>query len=109
MIVNDTGAGSNLNQFHFPENFFQESWSPIPTPVFIANEGEEVRFRVFQSHGRTRQSNYSDTGRWGKSGCYLYRDGPIQMFAGGVWGHFRVNPAGGDSLKCKSPPLTKGP
>lgn len=137
-IVNDTNAGSNLNQFHFPENFFQKSWSLIPTPVFIAKEGEEVRFRVSQPHGRARQRAFVSFGHdykdllpefgsphaalmspgkaitatlenGAKSGCYLYRDGPMQMFAGGVWGHFRVNPADGVSLKCESPTLAKGP
>ena len=137
LVTNDTGAGSNLNQVHFPENFLQESWSPIPTPVFMANEGEEVRFRVLQPHGRARQRAFVSFGHdykdllpefgsphaallapgkavtatlegGAKSGCYLYRDGPMQMFAGGVWGHFRVNPADGSTLKCEPPTLAKG-
>lgn len=138
LVRHDTGAGSNLNQFQFPENFFQESWSQIPTPVFMANEGEEVRFRVLQPHGRARQRAFVSFGHdykdllpefgsphaallapgkaitatlegGAKSGCYLYRDGPMQMFAGGVWGHFRVNPADGSILKCESSALAKVP
>lgn len=34
-----------------------------------------------------------------KPGKYLYRDGTMQIFSGGVWGHFNVEPVGGHSIK----------
>lgn len=128
-VTHDTGAGSDLNQVLFPDNFLSESWASVPTPIFQAKVGEEVRFRVSQPHGRARQRvflsfghNYQDlmphfgsahaallsagksiTARLdaANQGCYLYRDGPMHIFAGGVWGHFRVNPDDGTTLQCE--------
>lgn len=129
IVEYNTNVGSDLNQIKFPNNFLLESWARIPTPIFQAKAGEEVRFRVSQPHGRARQRtflsfghNYQDlmpqfgsahaallsAGKsmtailsgTAKEGCYLYRDGPMHMFAGGVWGHFRVNPVDGATLKC---------
>jgi hypothetical protein len=130
IITHDTGVDSDLNRINFPNNFLLESWAPISTPVFRANVGEEVRFRVSQPHGRARQRAFVSFGHdyvdlmpnFGsahaallapgksmtatfdstKEGCYLYRDGPMHIFAGGVWGHFRVKPVDGGILKCEA-------
>ncbi|GJL63247.1 MAG: hypothetical protein NPIRA04_19010 [Nitrospirales bacterium] len=125
----NTRPGSNLNHVIFPENFFQESFAEIPTPVYEATAGEDVRFRVVQPHGRARQRTFLTLGHdyqdllpqfgsphsalisagkaitatiegGAKEGCYMYRDGPSQIFAGGAWGRFNVNPSDGTSLEC---------
>lgn len=117
-VFNDIGAGADLNQVQFPKNFLLSSWADIPTPVFQAKAGEEVRFRVSQPYGRARQrafvsfgADYADmmpgfgsphsalisAGKAmtatlsgsAKEGCYIYRDGPMHMFAsayGGISG-----------------------
>lgn len=132
LIVNDTGAGSDLNQIVFPNNFLLSSWAHLPTPIFQAKAGEEVRFRISQPHGRARQRTFVSFGHdypdmlpefgsshaalisvgkamtatlsgAAKEGCYIYRDGPMHMFASGVWGYFRVNPANEGILKCDMP------
>ncbi len=129
VVNHSTDAGSDLNQIKFPNNFLLESWAKIPTPIFQAKVGEEVRFRIVQPHGRARQRAFLSFGHdyqdeiphfgsahaallsagksvtavlsgTAKEGCYLYRDGPMHIFAGGVWGHFRVNPVDGATLKC---------
>lgn len=136
-VFNDIGAGADLNQVQFPKNFLLSSWADIPTPVFQAKAGEEVRFRVSQPYGRARQrafvsfgADYADmmpgfgsphsalisAGKAmtatlsgsAKEGCYIYRDGPMHMFASGVWGHFRVSPADGTTLKCEIPASYEG-
>jgi manganese oxidase len=138
-LQQDFGAGSNLNHALFPSNFFLPSFRPLSTPTFVAQEGEEVRFRVLQPAGRARQRAFTVLGydykdmmpefgspasalmSVGKGitarlegpdlnndqvadgvqpGCYLYRDGPTQIFAGGVWGSFIVEPKNGTLLAC---------
>ncbi|MCA9470974.1 MAG: hypothetical protein KC594_02885 [Nitrospira sp.] len=132
LVTQDTGPGSNLNHVIYPNNFFQESWSSIPTPTFQAKAGEEVRFRVVQPHGRARQRAFLTGGHdyhdfipqfgsphsaimsagkainatlegGAKEGCYIYRDGPAQIFAGGAWGRLNVSPSDGTALVCQRP------
>lgn len=126
---NNFGPKSNLNHAVFPQTFFFDKWRPIPTPTFVAYAGEEVRFRVVQPHGRARQRAFLVYGhdyydlipKFGsphsalvsagkalniplegpvKAGCYLYRDGPSQMWSGGVWGSFHVYNKGGSKPEC---------
>ncbi len=61
-VFNDIGAGADLNQVQFPKNFLLSSWADIPTPVFQAKAGEEVRFRVSQPYGRARQRAFVSFG-----------------------------------------------
>ena len=109
---------ANLNEAFFPSDFFTQDFRPIPTSEYTALPGEEVRFRVLQPHGRSRQHafmlyghNYEDMLPYfgsphsalmsvGKAmtvtiaeaveGNWLYRDGPAQMWSGGLWGSFKV-------------------
>ena len=88
-----------------------------------------MRFRVLQPHGRARQRAFLVYGHdyydlipgFGsphsalvsagkalnvpledtvKAGCYLYRDGPAQMWSGGVWGSFQVYNSDGSKPEC---------
>lgn len=109
---------ANLNEAFYPTNFFTSAYKPIPTTTYTAEPGEEVRFRVLQPHGRSRQhafmvyghdfqdmlpdfgSPHSPLISVGKAitvtipeaqeGNWLYRDGPAQMWSGGLWGSFNV-------------------
>jgi hypothetical protein len=118
--VSDQWILPELNGALFPENFFLESYQPIATPTFVAVAGEQVRFRVLQPHGRARQRAFMVYGHdfpdmmaefgsphapiisVGKAitarissahpGLWQYRDGPSQMWSGGAWGIFKVNP-----------------
>jgi len=111
----------DLNGAFYPRDFFTERSKTIPTPKFLAEEGEEVRFRVLQPSGRARQRaflvyghDYPDllpyfgsshaplisvgkavTARIdeAKPGHWLYRDGPAQIWSGGAWGVFEVESA----------------
>ncbi len=56
------GAGSNLNHAAFPPNFFSNAYATIPTPTYVALEGDEVRFRVVQPSGRARQRAFVVSG-----------------------------------------------
>lgn len=107
-----------LNGAFFPTDFFLETYKPVATPRFVANAGEEVRFRVLQPSGRARQRAFLVYGHdfpdmlpefgsphaplisVGKaitaridsahSGLWQYRDGPSQMWSSGAWGIFEV-------------------
>ena len=107
-----------LNQAYFPTNFFSEDYKPIATPKFVAEAGDEVRFRVLQPHGRARQRAFMVSGHdfidmipefgsphaplisVGKAitariesanpGVWQYRDGPSHMWSSGAWGIFEV-------------------
>ncbi len=109
---------TNLNGAFFPAQFFTPSFRDIPTTDFTAMPGEEVRFHVLQPSGRSRQhafllyghdfldmlpdygSPHSPLISVGKAttvtipsaheGYWLYRDGPTQMWSGGLWGSFTV-------------------
>ncbi|MGE0642250.1 MAG: copper oxidase [Nitrospira sp.] len=109
---------ANLNEAFYPTQFFTPQYKPIPTTTYTAVPGEEVRFRVLQPHGRARQhafllyghdfedllpyygSPHSPLMSVGKAmtvkipraheGYWLYRDGPAQMWSGGLWGSFQV-------------------
>ena len=110
---------ANLNEAFYPTNFFTPQYKPIPTTEYNAIPGEEVRFRLLQPHGRARQhafllyghdfedllpkygSAHSPLISVGKAmtvripkaheGYWLYRDGPNQMWSGGLWGSFTVS------------------
>lgn len=114
----DQAPEANLNEAFYPTQFFTPQYKPIPTTAYTAVPGEEVRFRVLQPHGRARQhafllyghefedllpyygSPHSPLMSVGKAitvkipraheGYWLYRDGPAQMWSGGLWGSFRV-------------------
>lgn len=109
---------ANLNDAFYPTNFFTPHYKAIPTTEYTAQPGEEVRFHVLQPHGRSRQhafllyghdftdllpyygSPHSPLMSVGKSitakiphaheGYWLYRDGPAQLWSGGLWGSFTV-------------------
>lgn len=109
---------ANLNEAFYPTNFLTPQYKPIPTTEYTALPKEEVRFRVLQPHGRARQhafllyghdfqdilpyygSPHSPLMSVGKAmtvkiphaqeGYWLYRDGPAQMWSGGLWGSFQV-------------------
>jgi hypothetical protein len=109
---------TNLNGAFYPTNFLTPQYKPVPTTEYTALPGEEVRFRVLQPHGRARQhafllyghdfedilpkygSAHSPLISVGKAmtvtipsaheGYWLYRDGPNQMWSGGLWGSFTV-------------------
>lgn len=111
----------DLNGAYYPDDFFTEARQRVPTPRFVAEAGEEVRFRVLQPAGRARQRTFlvyghdfpdllpyfgsshtplisvgkAITAKIGKAraGHWLYRDGPAQIWAGGAWGVFDVIPA----------------
>ncbi len=108
----------DLNGLLFPEGFFTENYKKIATPKFVAHEGDEVRFRVLQPHGRARQRSFLVYGHdfddmlpefgsphaplisvgkamtakieSAREGTWLYRDGVNHIWAGGSWGIFQV-------------------
>ncbi|MCF6250551.1 MAG: hypothetical protein L3J75_04660 [Methylococcaceae bacterium] len=110
----------DLNGAYFPRIFFSEDDQPVPTPKFVAREGDEVRFRVLQPAGRARQRSFLVYGhdfpdlltyfgsphaplmsvgkaitadiKSAKPGHWLYRDGPNHFWSGGAWGVFDVEP-----------------
>ena len=113
-------GNSNTNGAQYPKNFFLDSHKSIETPVFTASAGQPVRFRVLEPYGRNRQRAFMVYGHsyWdygmenfgaanaslmtvGKGitadllstneGTWLFRDGPQQVFSGGVWGQFIVS------------------
>jgi len=93
----------------------------IETPVFQANTGDEVRFRVGYPSGPARQSTFMVYGHdypdqrqptgfasgqslvapgvqvtatpygGAQNGTWVYRPGPTFQFASGVWGRFEVD------------------
>ncbi len=97
---------------------------PIETPLFTASTGERIIFRVVQPEGRARQHTFNVMGHdyldqglpdflspgstlitpgvaknaevigGAKEGVWLYREGPAQMYAGGIWGRFEVSAPG---------------
>lgn len=109
---------ANLNGAFYPTDFFTTAYQAIPTTSYQANAGEEVRFRVLQPHGRNRQHAFLIYGhdfadllprfgsphsplisvgkgltvniRQANPGSWLYRDGPVHSWAGGLWGTFVV-------------------
>jgi hypothetical protein len=120
---------ANLNEKLFPPNFLIASgtlargpaFGPVPGPLFRAEEGEKLVFRVAEPAGRARQRvftllghDYPDLGmkRFGSAntglvgpgkthnitidrarlGYWLWRDGPAFMFSGGTWGVLEVRP-----------------
>jgi len=38
-----------------------------------------------------------------RAGCYVYKDGPTSLLSGGVWGSFKVTPAGEADITCTAP------
>ena len=109
----------DVNSTQIPADFFLNTYKSIETPVFTAKPTDNVRFRVLQPHGRTRQRafilyghDYDDLGvsgfgtphasliTVGKSvtaklletheGTWLFRDGPNYMWSQGIWGQFVV-------------------
>lgn len=94
---------------------------PVHTPVFTADAGDQVRFRVVQADGRARQHSfraighdYADMGMehfvnsgaslvtvgkgitanlygGARRGYWLYEDGPTSMVNTGIWGLFKVH------------------
>jgi hypothetical protein len=122
----DQDPPANLNGAFFPADFFTSAYKPIPTTTYEAHSGEEVRFRVLQPHGRSRQhafliyghdfpdllpnfgSNHSPLMSVGKGltvnirsanpGYWLYRDGPAHMWSSGLWGSFVVKPSNEKAL-----------
>ncbi len=108
----------DLNGALFPENFFLDSYGPVATPRFVANEDDAIRFRVLQPHGRARQRTFMVYGHQfpdmmkefgspntplmsvGKTitasidaavpGLWQYRDGPNHFWASGAWGQLEV-------------------
>lgn len=117
--------GDDLNTVLFPPDFFV---APPATPAFTSAPGQELAIRIAHPAGRARQrafvplfSGYDDLfpgfgsghsaligpGKaltaWARApaaaGCYLWRDGPQPLFAGGAWGQLRV----GDGLETCRP------
>jgi hypothetical protein len=113
------GPDGDYNDIVFPATFMLGA---VETPVFKANAGDAVRFRVLLPTGRTRQRSFSVFGHdyydlgmpnfgsagasllapgkaitaeligGAKPGTWLYRDGPAHLFAHGAWGRFEVAP-----------------
>jgi hypothetical protein len=114
-------TSTDTNGEVYPVDFFLDTSKTIETPKFTAEDGQLVRFRVVQPHGRARQRTFlvyghdwDDDGQFSrgfphssvmapgknttaatiaKEGLWMYRDGPNQHFADGVWGHFEVSPS----------------
>jgi hypothetical protein len=123
---------ANLNQAFFPDNFFTPGYKPIPTEHFRAEPDDEVRFRVLQPQGRNRQHTFLVYGhgyddllpRFGSPhsalmsvgkamtvrvpkahpGYWLYRDGPAQLWAGGLWGSFTVGSPSDQQVSARKQP-----
>ncbi|WP_296806544.1 hypothetical protein [Thiocapsa sp.] len=113
---------TDLNGVVFPPDFLLPSHGEIATPRIEVPEGADVVFHVLQPAGRARQRaflvyghEYQDmlpffgsahaslvsvekavTARLkdgARPGCWIYRDGPNHLWAGGVWGTFVVGDA----------------
>lgn len=111
--------GDDLNTVLFPPDFFV---ARPATPALTSAPGRELAIRIAHPAGRARQrafvplfSGYDDLfpgfgsghsaligpGKaltaWARApaaaGCYLWRDGPQPLFAGGAWGQLRVGDA----------------
>jgi len=111
-------ADCDSNDSSYPADFLMGA---IETPVFTANAGDEIRFRVGFPSGPARQSNfvvyghnYPDQGQEGaftpgvsliapgaavtakpyggaNNGTWIFRPGPTFHFAGGGWGRLEVD------------------
>ena len=120
-------TGDDMNAVVFPADFF--AWKAA-TPLVEVSSGGEFALRIAHPFGRARQrafvplfAGYDDLfpgfgsghsaligpGKgltaWAKApetqGCYLWRDGPQPIFAGGAWGHLAVGSA--PDATCRSP------
>ena len=111
----DMSPSSDLNTASFGTRFFADR-EPA-TPVLKAQPDDEVWLRVVQPYGRARQRSANVVGHSfddllpefgsptsplmsagkaitakfkAREGCWMWRDGPAQIFAGGVWGWMEV-------------------
>jgi hypothetical protein len=103
----------------FFETGFEAQTGADAPPTFTARSGDEVHFLLLHPGGRARQHSFQVYGHsfkpyitgygalWSilmgpgktetaviekaKEGTWLFRDGPAQLFAGGVWGRLQVN------------------
>jgi manganese oxidase len=122
----DMDVQDNLNTFVFPSNFFTPRWHGIETQIFSAKAADEIMFRIIHPGGRARQRAFIPVGfdyddlypgfgvphsallapgkavsalatAPAEAGCYMWRDGPNQIWASGVWGLLDVANAAGQS------------
>ena len=127
-------AQSDLNEVEFPKTFFSPAQNPVPVPVTVVDEGDEVVMRVLHPGGRARQRAFVTVGNDyddvfpgfgfphsallapGKgvtaalsrpviAGCYMWHDGPSTLWSGGTWGFIDVRTKPYQTSKWRNRPV----